>query len=73
MDEIIFYFSKNVRRERRLQDLSQEALASQVGIHQTYLGEIERGTRNPSLSVAVRLSEVLGVGLETLLQCPPEK
>lgn len=50
---------KNVRRLRLERGLTQEQLAFEAEIDLTYLGGIERGRRNPSLGVLVRLSEAL--------------
>lgn len=45
------------------QDLgvSQEELAERAGIHRTYLGDIERGNRNPALVNICRISVALEV------------
>ncbi|MCG9915435.1 MAG: helix-turn-helix domain-containing protein [Phenylobacterium sp.] len=51
----------NVRRLRKARGLTQEQLAHDAGIDLTYVGGIERGRRNPSLAVLVRLAESLGV------------
>lgn len=50
-----------VRLARLEQGLSQEALADAVPIHITYLGGVERGTRNPSYDTLLRLARALGV------------
>jgi transcriptional regulator with XRE-family HTH domain len=39
--------------------LSQEELAELAGIHQTYLSGVERGKRNPTVSVLQRIAERL--------------
>lgn len=48
---------KRLRQER---GLTQEQTAFDAGIDLTYLGGIERGRRNPSLLVMVRVAEALG-------------
>lgn len=57
--------SKNfaeVLRELRLKaELSQEVLAKRAGLHRTYISQLERGARSPSLDVAMRISEVLDI------------
>lgn len=58
---------ENVRRLRHGAGLSQERLAVDVGIDLTYLGGIERGRRNPSLKVLVRIAAALGVAPAQLL------
>lgn len=58
----------NVRRYRKERGLSQEALAHEVGLAVTYVGQIERGRRNPTLDVVERFAKVLGVKPLDLLQ-----
>lgn len=52
-------FGKNVRRERQANGLTLEAMADEVGLAYSYLGEIERGRKNPTLDVVERIAEVL--------------
>jgi transcriptional regulator with XRE-family HTH domain len=49
----------NVRRLRVERKLTQEQLAHDAEIDLTYLGGIERGRRNPSLSVLGRMAAAL--------------
>jgi len=58
----------NVRRYRKERGLSQEALADAVDLAVTYVGQIERGLRNPTLDVVERLAKVLDVKPLDLLQ-----
>ena len=51
--------AENVREARRALELSQEALALEANIDRTYISGIERGKRNPSLTLMVRLAEKL--------------
>jgi transcriptional regulator with XRE-family HTH domain len=51
----------NVRRLRIERKLTQEQLAHDAAIDLTYLGGIERGRRNPSVSVIGRIAEVMKV------------
>ena len=48
--------------------LTQEQLARQVGVSRKTICAYERGRATPSLRVALRLAQVLGVGLEELLK-----
>ena len=57
----------NVQRLRKTRGLSQEQLAFESKIHLTYMGGIERGTRNPSLLVIVRIAKALSVRPAELL------
>lgn len=67
-NKICLEFGRTVRRLRHGLALSQEDLADRADIHRTYIGGIERGERNPTLTMIVRLSEALGVSPETLLR-----
>lgn len=60
-------FGKAVRRLREERGYSQEGFAFEVGIHRTYIGGIERGERNPTLTMIVRIAAALGVTPAELL------
>ncbi|MEY9424939.1 transcriptional regulator with XRE-family HTH domain [Bradyrhizobium ottawaense] len=47
--------------------MTQEELAFAAKIDLTYVGGIERGKRNPSLLVMVRIAEALSVPLNRLV------
>jgi len=57
-----------VRRARQKAGLTQEQVALQADIDLTYVGGIERGRRNPSVLVLVRLADALGVEPKDLLR-----
>lgn len=59
---------KNVRKFRKERKLSQEALAGEVDLAVTYIGQIERGLRNPTLKVVEDIAQVLKVKPLDLLQ-----
>jgi transcriptional regulator with XRE-family HTH domain len=58
----------NVQRIRRTRGWSQEELAFESGLHRTYISGIERGARNPTITVLKELSDALGVPPGTLLE-----
>lgn len=58
---------RNVRRLRGEKELSQEAFAHEAGIHRTYVSDIERGARNPTITVVERLAKALDVAAGDLL------
>ncbi|RYE44175.1 MAG: XRE family transcriptional regulator [Hyphomicrobiales bacterium] len=60
-------FGRNVRRQRQDRQVTLEALADQVGLSYSYLGEIERGKRNPTLAVVERLADALKIDPRDLL------
>jgi transcriptional regulator with XRE-family HTH domain len=59
--------ARNLRRLRQDRDWSQEELAHQTDIHRTYVSDLERARRNPSIEVIERLANGLGVKLGELL------
>ena len=52
---------KNLRRLRVAKELSQEAFAFEAKIHRTYVSDLERGARNPTITVVEKLAKALGV------------
>jgi putative transcriptional regulator len=51
---------------RNKQDMTQAELARKLGISASYLNRIEKGTKTPSLRLAIRIAHVLGVPVERL-------
>ncbi len=69
--ELLLAFGRAVRQLRTARGISQEALADEIGIHRTYVGDVERGLRNLGLLNVDRIASSLGtdlVGLMTLVQ-----
>ena len=56
-------YRKIMRAKREAKGLSQHKLAQQLGITQTFLSEIERGRKNPSLEQFFRICEALDIQL----------
>ena len=57
----------NIRERRTAGDLTLEDLANEAGLSVTYLGQTERGKRNPSVLVLWRVAEALGITLDQLV------
>lgn len=60
-------FGKNVRKARHVKGLSQEELAHEADSNRTYISDVERGTRNPSIIVVERIANALGMKIGDLL------
>lgn len=67
MEDIRIRFGKNLRKLREDKGLTQEGLADLAGLHFTYIGQIERGRRNPSLINLERLAKALKIDAGKLL------
>ena len=57
----------NVKRLREERGLSQEALAFEAGLHRTYVSGVERGVRNPTVTVLEKPAKALGAAMGDLL------
>jgi transcriptional regulator with XRE-family HTH domain len=57
---------ERLRRLREAKGWSQEAFAHEAGIHRTYVSDIERGARNPTITVVEKLAKPLGVTMGEL-------
>ena len=60
-------FGKRVRKYRLEKDLSQEELAHEAESNRTYISDVERGTRNPSIIVVERIALALDKSIGELL------
>lgn len=54
-------FGSAVRQLRQERGLSQERLALDAKLDRAYMGGIERGERNPSLTNVFKIADALGV------------
>lgn len=60
-------FAKVIRRLRLEKNLSQEKLAFEADLHRTYISQLERGLKSPSLQTVYKISKVLGISLSELM------
>ena len=57
-----------VRAYRKKHAWSQEELGERAGLHPSYIGQIERGTKKISLATLQKISSALKVRISDLLQ-----
>ncbi|MFC7053317.1 helix-turn-helix domain-containing protein [Hansschlegelia quercus] len=57
----------NVKRLRQEKGWSQEALAFEAKLHRTYVSGVERGVRNPTVTVLEVIAAALGLPSSRLL------
>ncbi|HEY4537722.1 MAG TPA: helix-turn-helix transcriptional regulator [Erysipelothrix sp.] len=60
--------TNHVQKFRNLTDLTQQELADKVGVSRQTISAIEKGSYNPSLELAFKLSFALNTDLTTLFE-----
>lgn len=58
---------ENIRLLRQKNNLSQEQLALGAGVNTSYIGQIERGEKNPTIKIVEQISAALGITLVELV------
>jgi len=58
----------NLRRIREEKGWTQEELAEKADVHVSYIGQIERGLRYPSLKVLFRIADALSTNIQKLFE-----
>lgn len=58
----------NIRKFRIRQGITQEELAYLCGLHRTYIGSVERGERNITLSTLSTIAQALKISPRELLK-----
>jgi DNA-binding XRE family transcriptional regulator len=61
-------FGDKVRRYRIAQGRTQKEFAKKIGVHRTYLTEIELGARNPTLIIIIKIARACQVSVGQLLR-----
>ena len=61
-------FGQVLRDLRKERGFSQEELAFQSGYHPTYIGQLERGKKSPSLRAIMRIAHALTTRASELLK-----
>lgn len=61
-------YQSNVREYRQKAGLSQEALARDLGVSRQTVVNIEKGSSEPKVLLAIALGAILGVALEELFR-----
>ena len=67
-EEELKAFGKTVRMCRTALNITQEELANRCDFHRTYIGQIERGERNPSLLNIKTLCNTMGISLSSFFK-----
>jgi transcriptional regulator with XRE-family HTH domain len=65
--EITRRLAAKVRERRRARGWSQEQLADEAGLHRTYISQVERATKNPTIEAVEKIANALGASMGELL------
>ena len=68
--DVVEVLGANVRRYRKLAGISQEELSHRTGIKRSYISDLERGTRNPTVRALGRIANALQINPGALLEIP---
>lgn len=73
-------FAKILKQVRTEKGFSQESLSFEAGLHRTYISQLERGLKSPSLETLYKISKALKINLtefmsllERELKCTPQQ
>jgi transcriptional regulator with XRE-family HTH domain len=66
-EHLISEFGQRIKQLRNQKNLSQEKLSFTTGFHRTYIGMIERGERNISLTNMAVFAKVFEMSISELL------
>lgn len=65
---VLIQFGKAVRLHREALRITQEELADRANFHRTYIGQVERGERNPSFISILVIAKALNITPLSLLE-----
>lgn len=63
----LLQLGKKIRQIRISLDLTQNEFSAKVGVNKNYIGMLERGERNPSYLMLVKIASSLPVTIQELL------
>ena len=66
-DHIPTLFGQVLREQRNTRGISQEALALSANVDRTFVSQMERGIRQPTITTLMKLAGALGIQPSTLV------
>ena len=66
MDTITKLVGARIRGFRKEKRLSQEELAEKCSLHPTYIGQLERGEKNPTIESVMKVEDGLEIPIDQL-------
>jgi transcriptional regulator with XRE-family HTH domain len=67
VEQISTIFGQVLREQRLSRSLSQEELALAADVDRTFVSQMERGLRQPTITTLMKLSSALGIQPSTLI------
>jgi transcriptional regulator with XRE-family HTH domain len=67
VEQISTIFGQVLREQRISRDLSQEELALAADVDRTFVSQMERGIRQPTITTLIKLAGALGIQPSTLI------
>lgn len=68
IEERCLALGKNIRKLREKKGWTQEELSEKADMHVSYIGQIERGLRYPSLKIIFKIADALEVRISELFK-----
>ncbi len=68
MDCIRFEVGNRLKRARQKKRISQEKLAELAELNISYIGQVERGEKNPSIETVYRICKALDIDMAKLFE-----
>ncbi len=63
-------YTSHLKKYRQISGLTQEQLANQIGVRRETILRLESAKYNPSLKLAIDISRILNVPIETIFEFP---
>jgi len=60
-------FGEELRKAREDRGFSQEELGFESDYHRTYISQLERGLKSPTLKAVIKISQALGIKASDLI------
>lgn len=68
MDTLAKRFGKVLKDQRTKKALSQDALSADSDLDRTYISQLERGRRMPSIETLFKIAQALGVTASAIIR-----
>jgi len=68
MDNVNKAIAQTISKLRHEANISQEELADRAGIHRTYVSQIERSLKSPTLQVLMKIAKALNTSASGIIK-----